>query len=763
MKIHFFPAILFGIATTALAANAQQTPPLRLNVPYTCPGNMIVVVKHCEKRGEAEVCSLVKGAPNGPMGDEISMPKAQAGALGLMCTQGGPAAQGGTAPSTAKAQTGSADYTNDLPSVERVKAEIKGSDATDALARQVAVFTYLVSYIDRIKYNRTVRGDFTPGEQKMMGAYRLAAYQMSQDYAKNHTAAEAAAFERLHGQYEMNDVFYKDWSKRLIGPQSAAAYKGAEAGLAASGQRHYEQEMADYKRDSAAQQAADKQIFGTQGLSNDPTAVATRRCLELGGSSVGCMGKGFMSGFKDLIGFTPEAEEELTGPGKAGVVLSGLYKNPATVTTLGFGVNGATIASCGKLVDESHNYSIDKRPGSVRVTVDNEPNPIVLTMRPDGGLTGPGLIEVKGRIIIGYHTETSTLMINGVPATPDQCNGPCQTSTRVPDYAPATARCSIGSLAMPRAPKSAPATAQPAKESGITSLVTGLADVLSPAGGAPIDGEVGLRMTGKYSDGRLLLDFSGNSLVIDCGQAHVRQSYTVENTPNTFVIHVQNSGGPFTLALQPDDSLRGAGSTSVNARLVTGMIGDDVAFAPHSEICEVGTFRPKTGAMPAASVATASPAPAPVAAATPGSAPAPAGGAGMKLAISTSFPGGANPLAGGTVFLMSDRFDSALRKAGAPIPANTTPGKALQLWTANCLPPKDCKALVSAMHQYYLAKIPLDSAGKSTLMAPVSPGSYFVFGGGRSTDGGLVWDVPITLKAGENSVTLTAGNAELIH
>src|ERR1700730_12670020 len=78
------------------------------------------------------------------------------------------------------AQATSSDYTNDLPSVERVKAEIKGSDPTDTLARQVAVFTYLVSYIDRIKYNRTVSGDYTPGEQKMMGAYRLAAYPMSQ-------------------------------------------------------------------------------------------------------------------------------------------------------------------------------------------------------------------------------------------------------------------------------------------------------------------------------------------------------------------------------------------------------------------------------------------------------------------------------------------------------------------------------------------------------------------------------------------------------
>src|SRR5437763_9135823 len=533
MKIHLMPGLCFGIVATTVAASAQQPPPLRLNVPYTCPGNMIVVVKYCEKRGETEVCSLVKGAPNAPMGDEISMPKAQAAALGLICTQGS------TAGSTAKAQPPSSDYTNDLPSVERVKAEIKGSDPTDTLARQAAVFNYLVSYVDRIKYNRTVTGNFTPGEQKMWGAYRLAAYQMSQDYAKTHTPAEAAAFERLHGQYEMNDVFYKDWSTRLIGPQSAAAYKGAEASLSASGQKHYEQEMQKYKQDSAAQQAADKQIDGTQGLSNDPTAVATRRCLELGGSSVGCVGKGFKSGLMDLIGFGAEAQEEFTGPGKAGVVLSGVYKNPATVTTLGFGESSVTIGGCGKLVDDSHNYTIDKRPGSVRVTVDNEPNPIVLTMRPHGGLTGPGLIDVKGHLIVGYHTETSTLMINGVRAMPDQCNGPCQTSTRVPDYAPAMGRCTIGSLAMPPSPKPAPADAQPAKDSGLTSLVAGLAEMLSPGGGAA-NGEVGLRMTGKYSDGRLLLDFTGNSLVVDCGQAHVRAPYTVENSPNTFLIHVQN-------------------------------------------------------------------------------------------------------------------------------------------------------------------------------------------------------------------------------
>jgi hypothetical protein len=654
------------------------------------------------------------------------------------------------------AQAPSADYTNDLPSVERVKAEIKGSDSTDTLARQVAVFTYLQSYVDRIKYNRTVRGNYTPGEARVLAAYRLAAYQMSQDYAKTHTPAEATAFERLHGQYEMNDVFYKDWTKRLIGPQSTAAYKGAEAGLAATQQKHYDQEVADYKRDSAAQKAADKQIFGSQGLSNDPTAVATRRCLELGGSSVGCVGKGFMSGVMDLAGFTPDVQESLTGPGPAGVVLSGSFRNPGTTAVLNFNESEVSIDGCGKLVADGHHYSLDKRPGSLRVTIDNEPSPISLTMRPDGGLTGPGPVDVKGRIIIGYHTVTSTLYVNGVPAAPGTCNGPCTTTTTVPDYAPKIERCTIGSLAMPPAPK--PAPAQPSGDSGILGLVTGLANTFAPG-----DGEVGIRMTGKFASGQLLLDFSGNSLVLDCGQAHARQPYTVENATNALLIHVQNSGGPLTLALQPDNSLRGSGSTAVNGRLVTGMNGDDVAFAAHSESCEVGTFRPKSGATPTTSVAIATPAPQ---SATPTAAQvnatASTAASGITLAITTAFPAGTNPLAGRAVLLMSDRFDTALRKSGAPIAANATPGKALQEWTANCAPPRDCKALAEVMKQYYLARATIDANGKATLSAPVPPGSYFVFSGARNATNGLVWDVPVNLTGHNDVLTLKTENAETI-
>ena len=645
------------------------------------------------------------------------------------------------------AQTPSSDYTNDLPSVERVKAEIKGSDPTDTLARQVAVFTYLQAYIDRIKSNRSARGTFTPGEQKMWNAYRNAAYEISQEYAKTHTPAEAQAFERLHGRYEMNGTFYDDWSKRLIGPQSASAYKQAEAGLAAAGERRYQQEMQQYKQDRAAQQAADKQIFGTQGLSDDPTAVAARRCLELGGSTLGCMGKGLSAGIMDLAGFGADAQESLMGPGRAGVVLKGLYKNSSTVTALNFDDASVSLNGCGKLADDAHNYSLEKRSGLVRITIDNEPSPIVLTMRPDGGLVGPGLIEVKGRIIVGYFTSTHYE------------NGVATGTTSTPDYRPAMGRCVVGALVKPPNPPSMPSAAQSASDGSAIGALTGMIGSFVPDAG-----EVGLRMTGKYGGGNLLLDFSGNSLVLDCGQAHVRQPYTVENTSNALLVHVQNSAGPFTLAVQPDNSLRGAGSTTVNGRLVSGMSGDNVTFAPHSETCDVGTFRPKTGATPTASVATAPPAPAAPAASAPvASVPSATGGTSIKLTIISSFPGGANPLAGATVALMSERFDTLLRKVGAPIAADVTPGKALQAYAANCFPPRSCPAYATAMHPYYVVKGNFDNTGRVVLTAQVPAGTYYVFCSAKGPNGAYVWDVPGQLKVGENTVTLTAANAELLH
>ena len=42
-------------------------------------------------------------------------------------------------------------------------------------------------------------------------------------------------------------------------------------------------------------------------------------------------------------------------------------------------------------------------------------------------------------------------------------------------------------------------------------------------------------------------------------------------------------------------------------------------------------------------------------------------------------------------------------------------------------------------------------------------GTYFVFCSAVGPNGPLIWDVPTMLKGGENAITLTAENAELVH
>src|SRR5215475_8971783 len=76
------------------------------------------------------------------------------------------------------AQTTNPAYLADMPSVDRVKAQIQGKDATDTAARQVAVFAYLQEYIKRIAYNKDPRANFTADEQKYYAVYWTAADQM---------------------------------------------------------------------------------------------------------------------------------------------------------------------------------------------------------------------------------------------------------------------------------------------------------------------------------------------------------------------------------------------------------------------------------------------------------------------------------------------------------------------------------------------------------------------------------------------------------
>lgn len=109
-------------------AGAQNSPTLQLNVPYHCPDGSVMVVTRCEVKSGTEECVLQRSA-NGKALGEISMPKAQAAALALVCPlqdaaapqaprNQPPAAKPATQPSTQQAvRTGPPD-----PSIAKARA-----------------------------------------------------------------------------------------------------------------------------------------------------------------------------------------------------------------------------------------------------------------------------------------------------------------------------------------------------------------------------------------------------------------------------------------------------------------------------------------------------------------------------------------------------------------------------------------------------------------------------------------------------------------
>ena len=191
----------------------------------------------------------------------------------------------------------------------------------------------------------------------------------------------------------------------------------------------------------------------------------------------------------------------------------------------------------------------------------------------------------------------------------------------------------------------------------------------------------------------------------------------------------------------------GSGSTTVNGRLVTGMQGDNVTYAPRNERCEVGTYAPAS--------AGAEPAPSAPAAPTTG---------GARLTVSSAFPAGANPLAGITIFLYKDSLANVLRKAGASIAPNATAGEALRATVIACKPPADCSAMSAALEPL-IASPGRDRQHGSSCLHPAGATRTLLYlsGSARSRDSVLVWDIKVDLKPGDNSVVLDQSNAETVH
>jgi len=261
--------------------------------------------------------------------------------------------------------------------------------------------------------------------------------------------------------------------------------------------------------------------------------------------------------------------------------MSGVYKG---AFSLMFDQDSASLDGCGKLVADGHPYTIRKDGSRLLIEVQNEPKAFVLIYGPDGRLAGPGPIDIKGKIIVGYRTywvEERRVSDNTIiPGSGHE--------VKEPIYEPKMERCTAGVLL----PAGATSTAE-----GVLESLSSIFSAQSADQGAHDSQKdtqtLGPRMAGRYSgQGGLSLEFHAAAAVLDCGEAHVARPYAIENTASQVLVTVTNGNTPFTLALRPDGTLAGSGSVEVAGRAVAGSNANGIVFVPRNARCTVGTLAP---------------------------------------------------------------------------------------------------------------------------------------------------------------------------
>jgi hypothetical protein len=387
--------------------------------------------------------------------------------------------------------------------------------------------------------------------------------------------------------------------------------------------------------------------------------------------------------------------------------INGIYKG----TGVGIGFNASTAAvSCEDLVPDGRKYSLEQTGSQMRLTIANEGQPLVMTLRPDGSLAGSGPVTVAGRVQVGTQKVW-------VPDTVNNTYYGYSTTghyTQQPIYKPKSARCTFGAMS--------PTGTYGATVGNAVRFAQGL------AGEHPQEFKItpGVRLIGLYSGAGGAIEFEEDSATIKCGGSKKEVGYAVVPNGNQFLVTMDGGG---TLSLDPGGRL-----TTQNS----GPLG-----------CIAGTLA-LGGAAPAGGMRTGG-----------GTS---AGGGSVQtgpaiLALASGFPSsadGKSVIGGHTFGISREDFATVLTKAGFHPPAGTS---VVSGWAQACNSGQPaCQQGFNAMGAASVKTVTLDASGKANF--PELPaGVYYLFGSAKYGTGHLLWNLRVELKPGGQTLTLNERNA----
>ncbi len=453
---------------------------------------------------------------------------------------------------------------------------------------------------------------------------------------------------------------------------------------------------------------------------------------------------------------------------------------------------------CSDLSLDPLDYTVDLKNNLAVVEIAAKPKHIFLTVRPDGTLVGSGPVILDGVIAKSSGGGGSYSSGQGTWET--------HTSTTTHEYTPLEAS-SSGSAQDPTLHQNGayyyttstntfstykPAT--PTYSGPTVTLIPKTANCPQPvlsSRAAAKDTTLGLRMRGTYEGiNGLSIEFYPDSAIVGCGKVARAYPYIVRANGAQATIKIEDPVHPLLLAVKTDGELDpGQGQFQVLGRSITGTNNQGgFTFTPVSATCNLETLaaanvppapagKSSAAAQPAmasAAASTSAPATSGSSTATPGSSTATPGsssatssrtasaGGNAVLLINSGLsaaPGAPNPLANHPYVLLRNSFPDILAKSGVQVPAGVSPYAVLGNACGRHTP--DCQKILAAVNADAASAIRADGNGKAS-MPPVAAGTYYLMISAQYNNRALVWDKPIQLKAGNNSLTLSEANASVV-
>jgi hypothetical protein len=521
--------------------------------------------------------------------------------------------------------------------------------------------------------------------------------------------------------------------------------------------------------------AAQPATYGEPQKPKTPEERAITRCVTAGRLPATCTGNSLLGAFSQMVGqvLPSVAKEPPPGPNMAGV-----FEGPGK-WRLDF-IDGGVLVNCSFLSPDQHNYKIEFKNDRTALIVDTTPKPLVLTLKADGTIVGPGPLQIDGVVASGYtsdgpdpnamsgYTDKYGSSLSNQQAASSlelysggqRYYGAVNSGGGHTTFASRTATCPAQNLSSRGAGV------------GVQMMQTDLLKTMFGGDKGPVT-PPGIRMHGIYAAATgFSVQFVPESAVLGCGPDAARAyPYTVVAEGAKAVIHITAPDHPLTLTLNSDGSLDpgATGPYQVHGRSVTGQNDDgDFTFAPMEQTCNLAALTPSATIPASGGTGATTNAPSGNRGGAPdnlgGTLSTPAAPLGNAiLSIASKFPaqpGAGNPLGGRPYVLLRHSYADAIAKGGVAVPAGMSVYKYVASACTSRTP--DCQKVMDAIKADAASAVRADANGNGTFPG-VPPGSYFLMISTRYNNQALNWGQAVQLKAGQNSMTLDLSNATPIN